>query len=225
MRRGEASECGGEAVGANDSRVGCRVTQAENMTIASSLRFRLAAMSLSLAALGFGGGSDACGDEPIALRQPATTSKAPSGLRQPKTTLIVMTAANEEPVAETAPSPAASAPATVPSSAAAPAAAAPKAAMGRPAPFTPHYLCLCAPYCPKPMPCPNPCYECVCDDYCPKPMPCPNPCYECVCDDYCAKPYPCPLPQPLCGPRAPARQSEPCPIYTPFPPRGPCVVH
>ncbi|QDT75812.1 hypothetical protein [Lacipirellula limnantheis] len=182
------------------------------MTIASSLRFRLTAMALSLAALGVGGGSDACGDEPIVLRQPATTSKAPSGLRQPRTTLVVMTAASEEPVAEAAPTPVA-------------AAAAPKAAMGRPAPFTPHYLCLCAPYCPKPMPCPNPCYECVCDDYCPKPMPCPNPCYECVCDDYCPKPYPCPLPQPLCGPRAPARQTEPCPIYAPYPPRGPCVVH
>ena len=186
------------------------------MTIESIFRSRLAPMALALLALAVGGVDHrVCGGEPIVLRQPTATatSSGPIALRQPQTTLVVLAAVNEEPVA------AADQPATV--AAPAPMQAKRRAAQG--APFTPHYLCLCPPYCQKPMPCVDCCYKCCPDCYCPKPMPCPNPCYNCVCDDYCAKPMPCRFPQPLCGPRAPCRQSEPCPIYAPFPPRGPCV--
>jgi hypothetical protein len=188
------------------------------MTVESIFRSRLTAMALTLLALAVGGaGSRVSGDEPIVLRQPTTTSREQIALRQPQTTFVVMTAANEEPVATVA-QPATVAAAT-PTSTPTPV----KARVAQGAPFTPHYLCLCPPYCPKPMPCIDCCYKCCPDCYCPKPMPCPNPCYDCVCDDYCPKPMPCRFPQPLCGPRAPCRQSEPCPLYAPFPPRGPCV--
>jgi len=183
------------------------------MTIESIFRSRLATMAILLLLIVVAtAGRRALGDEPIALRQPTTASHEPIALRQPQTTLVVMTAANDEPVAVAQP-------ATVAATAPMPA----KKRVAQGAPFTPHYLCLCPPYCPKPMPCVDCCYKCCPDCYCPKPMPCPNPCYDCVCDDYCAKPMPCRFPQPLCGPRAPCRQSEPSPLYAPFPPRGPCV--
>lgn len=187
------------------------------MTIESIFRSRLATMAILLLLIAAAtAGRRALGDEPIALRQPTTASREPIALRQPQTTLVVMTAANEEPVAVTQP-------ATVAATAPTPTPARVKVRAAQGATFTPHYLCLCPPYCPKPMPCVDCCYKCCPDCYCPKPMPCPNPCYDCVCDDYCAKPMPCRFPQPLCGPRAPCRQSEPSPLYAPFPPRGPCV--
>ena len=187
------------------------------MTVESIFRSRLTTMALTLLALAVGGaGSRVCGDEQIVLRQPTTTSRESIALRQPQTTLVVMTAANEEPVAVAQPATvAASTPNRTPTPV--------KARVAQGAPFTPHYLCLCPPYCPKPMPCVDCCYKCCPDCYCPKPMPCPNPCYDCVCDDYCAKPMPCRFPQPLCCPRAPCRKSEPCPLYAPLPVRGPCV--
>lgn len=154
----------------------------------------LLAMSLIVAAAS----RVALGEQPISLNQPTTT--------------LVLTAANEESVVA---SPARTA--TMTATAQAPATRATQPA----APFTPHYLCLCPPYCQKPMPCVDCCYKCCPDCYCPKPMPCPNPCYKCTCDDYCAKPMPCRFPQPLCGPCAPCRQTVPPPWYAPFPPRGP----
>lgn len=196
------------------------------MTIETIFRSRLARLLLLLVAAT--AGRRALGDEPIALRQPTTLTGESLELRQPQTTLVVMTAANEEPVEVSQPATVAAAapsstptPPPVPTPAAVRTYAKPPAAVGTS--FTPHYLCLCPPYCPKPMPCVDCCYKCCPDCYCPKPMPCPNPCYDCVCDDYCPKPMPCRFPQPLCGPTAPCRQSEPCPLYAPLPPRGPCV--
>jgi hypothetical protein len=183
------------------------------MSIKSIFNLRLSTMALSLAAtLVAVAGVRAQADEPISLRQPATT--------------LVITAVNLEEASSAAapaiaqPSALQPAPAVAPKTAGAKQSCCPA---GRAAPFTPHYLCLCPTYCPKPMPCVDCCYKCCPDCYCPKPMPCPNPCYDCTCDDYCSKPMPCPFPQPLCGPRAPCRQSEPSPLYAPFPPRGPCV--
>ena len=149
-----------------------------------------------------------------ATERTQATAGEPIALRQPATSLVVAPAANEEPIA-------------APIAMAQPSGIAGSQSQvrrtGPVAPFTPHYLCLCPPYCPKPEPCVDCCYKCCPDCYCSKPMPCPNPCYRCTCDDYCGKPLPCRFPQPLCGPRAPCRQSEPCPLYAPLPPRGPCL--
>ena len=59
--------------------------------------------------------------------------------------------------------------------------------------FTPHYLCLCAPYCRKPAPA-TPCF-----------------CVDCTCDIYCRKP----LPAPLCGPCGVCRDPGVCPLQIP----------
>jgi hypothetical protein len=184
-----------------------------DMTHLSATWQRTAAAFVLLAA--------ACGDSgraraegPILLRQPATS--------------LVITAVNTEEA--TAPQPGSiTQPKTVQTSG-----TQPRSAVVTPVETTrgsdcgpsivPDYRCLCAPYCPKPMPCLDCCYKCCPDCYCPKPMPCPSPCYDCTCDDYCRKPYPCPFPKPLCGPTAPCRQSEPCPLYSPMPPRGPCMI-
>ena len=145
------------------------------MTIETIVRSRLARLLLLLVAAT--AGRRALGEEPIALRQPTTLTGESLALRQPQTTLVVMTAANEEPVEVSQPATvAAAAPSTTPTPPPAPTpqpapAQVVKARSTAGASFTPHYLCLCPPYCPKPMPCPNPCYECVCDDYCAKPMP------------------------------------------------------
>ena len=168
------------------------------MSIESIFRSRLATLAILLVIIAVAAvGRRTLGEQPISLTQPTTT-------------LVVSKVANKEPTA-------ASQPTTNP----APQLAKQRIAPG--APFTPHYLCLCPPYCPKPMPCVDCCYKCCPDCYCSKPMPCPNPCYKCTCDDYCAKPMPCRFPQPLCGPRSPCRQSDPLPLYAPLPPRGPCM--
>lgn len=165
------------------------------MTIESIFKSRWATLALLAATLAVATASRrALGDQSISLQQPVTT-------------LVVTATANEESVVPAPPSPP-----LQPASA--------RRLTGQGAPFTPHYLCLCPPYCPKPMPCVDCCYKCCPDCYCPKPMPCPNPCYECTCDDYCAKPMPCRFPQPLCGPRASCRETDPPPWYAPFPPRG-----
>lgn len=83
--------------------------------------------------------------------------------------------------------------------------------------FTPHYLCLCAPYCRKPAP-PTPCccYQGCCGCYCSKPLPCPpSSCMPCRCDDYCPKPLPRCFPCPLCGPRGVCREPSDCPFWIP----------
>jgi len=168
------------------------------MNIETIFQSRWATTVLLAAALAAATASRAAmGEQPISLNQPTTT--------------LILTAVNEESVV------ASPTRATTTARVQAPATRAAQPA----APFTPHYLCLCPPYCPKPMPCVDCCYKCCPDCYCPKPMPCPNPCYNCTCDDYCAKPMPCRFPQPLCGPCAPCRQTVPPPWYAPFPPRGP----
>ena len=150
----------------------------------------------------------------------------PNSLRQPATTLVVKETGSE------ASATAAAAPTALKSDPASHRVAMASATIAQPAAcvpcspsasaFTPHYLCLCPPYCQKPEPCVDCSYKCCPDCYCSKPMPCPNPCYRGLCDNYCAKPMPCNFPQPLCGPQAPCRQSEPCPLYAPWPVRGPC---
>ena len=83
--------------------------------------------------------------------------------------------------------------------------------------FSPHFLCFCTPYCPKPAP-PAPCWciDCTCDRYCPKPLPpCPGGCTPKCCDDYCEKPFPTCLPRPLCGPLGVRREPTLCPLWQP----------
>lgn len=62
------------------------------------------------------------------------------------------------------------------------------------------HLCVCAPYCPKPLP--KICVKIptLCDDYCAKPLPKLCVKVPTCCDDYCPKPLPrClpPLPCPV----------------------------
>lgn len=65
----------------------------------------------------------------------------------------------------------------------------------------PLYLCLKAPYCGKPRPCPPPCdYDRCCVPYCAKPRPCPpSPCQQWCPDIYCSKPRVCCFPGNPCG--------------------------
>jgi hypothetical protein len=65
----------------------------------------------------------------------------------------------------------------------------------------PLYLCLKAPYCGKPGPCPPPCdYAKCCVPYCSKPLPCPpSPCQQWCPDLYCPKPPVCCFPGNPCG--------------------------
>lgn len=183
--------------------------------------FRLAISGLLLTG-SVVGQRQAVGAEPISLQQPTTTLRVKDS--EAKSASAIVVAPTEYAPLQATPR-VARASAAFESKAATPApATSPRpASSARVSAFTPHYLCLCPPYCPKPEPCVDCCYKCCPDCYCAKPMPCPNPCYKCVCDDYCAKPMPCNFPQPLCGPRAPCRQSEPCPLYAPWPIRGPCL--
>lgn len=200
------------------------------MSIESILKSRAAVVAiLAITIAVAAAGRRAYGDEPISLQQPSTTlvvkaSAERSPLKRNESSIMRTPAAGQR-VAMMQPAPPVAPVAPV----AKPAVVVKQPAVAQPvnggAPFTPHYLCLCPPYCGKPMPCVDCCYKCCPDCYCSKPMPCPNPCYNCVCDDYCAKPMPCKFPQPLCGPCGPCRKTEPCPLYAPWPARGPCVTH
>ena len=204
------------------------------MSIESILKSRAAVVAiLAITIAVAAAGRRAYGDEPVTLQQPSTTlvvkASAERSPLQRNESSIMRKESSQPRVALLQPAPAvapAPAPARVaPMAQAAPAPVKVKQPAAGWAPFTPHYLCLCPPYCGKPMPCVDCCYKCCPDCYCSKPMPCPNPCYDCVCDDYCAKPMPCKFPQPLCGPCGPCRKTEPCPLYAPWPARGPCVTH
>jgi hypothetical protein len=203
------------------------------MSIDSILKSRTAVLAiLALTIAVAAAGRRAYGEEPITLQQPTTTlvvkaSAERSPLRRNESSIMRKESNQRVAMLQPAPPVAPAAPVAPVPPPAAPVVKQPAvmqpAAVG--APFTPHYLCLCPPYCCKPMPCVDCCYKCCPDCYCSKPMPCPNPCYNCTCDDYCAKPMPCNFPKPLCGPCGPCRKSEPCPLYTPWPARGPCVMH
>lgn len=204
------------------------------MSIESIFKSRAAVVAiLAITIAVAAAGRRAYGEEPITLQQPSTTlvvkasAEQSSPLKRNESSIMRKQAsprvAMMQPAPPVAPVAPPAAPVAKPSIVVKQRAVAQPAASG--APFTPHYLCLCPPYCGKPMPCMDCCYKCCPDCYCSKPMPCPNPCYNCVCDDYCAKPMPCKFPQPLCGPCGPCRKTEPCPLYTPWPARGPCVTH
>ncbi|WP_428306813.1 hypothetical protein [Lacipirellula sp.] len=203
------------------------------MSIESILKSRTAVLAILAVTIAVAAaGRRAYGEEPITLQQPTTTlvvkaSAERSPLRRNESSIMRKESSQRVAMLQPTPPVAPTAPVVPASPPAAPVVNQPAAMQpaGVGAPFTPHYLCLCPPYCGKPMPCVDCCYKCCPDCYCSKPMPCPNPCYNCTCDDYCAKPMPCNFPKPLCGPCGPCRKSEPCPLYTPWPARGPCITH
>lgn len=204
------------------------------MSIESIFKSRAAVVAiLAITIAVAAAGRRAYGEKPISLQQPGTTlvvkaSAERSPLQRNESSIMRKPAASQR-VAMMQPAPPVAPVAPPAAPVAKPGVVVKQPAVAQPvaggAPFTPHYLCLCPPYCGKPMPCVDCCYKCCPDRYCSKPMPCPNPCYDCVCDDYCAKPMPCKFPQPLCGPCGPCRKTEPCPLYAPWPARGPCVTH